>query len=124
MIVPSFLLPFPMPMPAPGDVAPDFEGVTQTGETVRLADFRGRPVAVYFYPQDDTPGCTAQACNLRDRTDALDAAGIAVVGVSPDTAAVADGYVSVTPLHIDLTAHAALDHVRAWTDAPSTRHDA
>lgn len=75
-----------MAMPAPGDPAPDFEGVTQTGETVRLSDFRGRPVAVYFYPKDDTPGCTAQACNLRDRTQALDAAGIAVVGVSPDDA--------------------------------------
>ncbi len=73
-------------MPAPGDLAPDFEGVTQTGQTIRLSDFRGRPVAFYVYPKDDTPGCTAQACNLRDATTALDAAGIAVVGVSPDTA--------------------------------------
>ena len=73
-----------MPFPEPGDVAPDFEAVSQTGQTIRLRDYRGRPVALYAYPKDDTPGCTAQACNLRDHTEALDAAGIAVLGVSPD----------------------------------------
>jgi peroxiredoxin Q/BCP len=71
-------------MPDIGDVAPDFEGVTQTGETLRLSDLRGRPVALYFYPKDETPGCTKQACSLRDGSDDLRAAGIAVVGVSPD----------------------------------------
>src|SRR5690606_34799265 len=75
----------PMPdMPQPGDVAPDFEGPTQSGDTLRLSDLRGRPVAVYFYPKDDTPGCTRQACNLRDNDAALTEAGVAVVGVSPD----------------------------------------
>ena len=74
-------------MPAPGDPAPDFAAPDQTGRTVRLADFAGRPLALYFYPKDDTPGCTAQACNLRDHTDALAEAGVAVVGVSPDSAA-------------------------------------
>ncbi len=71
-------------MPAPGDMAPDFEGLTQTGETLRLSDLRGRPVALYFYPEDETPGCTMQACSLRDGTAALRSAGVAVVGVSPD----------------------------------------
>ena len=71
-------------MPAPGDPAPDFEGTDQHGETVRLADFAGRTLALYIYPKDDTPGCTKQACNLRDHTDALAEAGVAVVGVSPD----------------------------------------
>ena len=71
-------------MPQPGAPAPDFEGTTQTGETLRLSDFRGRPVALYFYPADDTPGCTKQACNLRDHYGALREAGVAVVGVSPD----------------------------------------
>lgn len=73
-------------MPVPGDAAPDFDGLTQTGDRIRLSDFRGRPVALYVYPKDDTPGCTTQACNLRDATTALDAAGIAVIGVSPDSA--------------------------------------
>jgi peroxiredoxin Q/BCP len=73
-------------MPAPGDPAPPFEGTDQNGDTVRLADFAGRPLALYFYPKDDTPGCTKQACNLRDHTGALAEAGVAVVGVSADSA--------------------------------------
>jgi peroxiredoxin Q/BCP len=72
-------------MPAPGDPAPPFEGTDQNGDTVRLADFAGRPLALYFYPKDDTPGCTKQACNLRDHTGALAEAGVAVVGVSADS---------------------------------------
>ena len=71
-------------MPAPGDPAPPFEARDQSGATVRLADFAGRPLALYVYPADDTPGCTKQACNLRDNLDALREAGIAVVGVSKD----------------------------------------
>ena len=71
-------------MPAAGDAAPAFEGVDQNGEAVRLGDFEGRPLALYFYPKDDTPGCTKQACNLRDNTGALAEAGVAVVGVSED----------------------------------------
>jgi len=71
-------------MPEPGDLAPDFEGRTQTGDSLRLSDFRGRPVALYFYPKNETPGCTAQACSLRDGSLDLREAGVAVVGVSPD----------------------------------------
>ena len=74
-------------MPAPGDRAPDFSGTDQTGQTVSLSDFAGRTLALYFYPKDDTPGCTTQACNLRDGSDDLAEAGVAVVGVSPDDAA-------------------------------------
>ena len=76
---------FPIPdyMPDIGEIAPDFAGVTQTGETLRLSDLRGRPVALYFYPRDETPGCTLQACSLRDGSEDLKEAGIAVVGVSP-----------------------------------------
>ncbi len=73
-----------MPLPNPGDLAPDFEGVTQSGETLRLSSLRGRTVALYAYPADDTPGCTAQACNLRDNHGPLLDAGVAVVGLSPD----------------------------------------
>ncbi len=74
-------------MPSPGDRAPAFSGTDQNGATVRLEDFAGRPVALYVYPKDDTPGCTKQACNLRDNWTALQDAGVAVVGVSADDAA-------------------------------------
>lgn len=67
-----------------GDPAPDFALPDQHGQTLRLADLRGRRVVLYFYPKADTPGCTAQACSLRDAREALDAAGAAVVGISPD----------------------------------------
>jgi len=67
-----------------GAVAPDFTATTFDGDTVSLADYRGRKLALYFYPKDMTPGCTNQACNLRDNIDVLTEQGIAVVGVSPD----------------------------------------
>ncbi len=72
------------PMPEAGDKAPLFTGKTQDGDTVSLSDYQGRKVALYFYPKDDTPGCTKQACNLRDGYQVLLEAGIAVVGVSTD----------------------------------------
>ncbi|MGZ4352505.1 MAG: thioredoxin-dependent thiol peroxidase [Gaiellaceae bacterium] len=66
-----------------GKPAPDFELATDAGETVKLSDFRGKPVVLYFYPKDDTPGCTAQACAIRDAwSDFADRA--VVLGVSPD----------------------------------------
>lgn len=68
----------------PGQPAPPFEGTTQDGDTLRLSDFAGRTLALYFYPKDETPGCTKQACALRDGWADLEAAGVAVVGVSPD----------------------------------------
>jgi peroxiredoxin Q/BCP len=68
----------------PGDPAPDFALPDQHGNTVGLSDFRGRRVVVYFYPKADTPGCTTQACSLRDASDDLEKAGAAVLGVSPD----------------------------------------
>src|ERR1700749_1483414 len=68
-----------------GKKAPIFKGVDQNGEKVSLADFKGKKVILYFYPTDDTPGCTAQAFNLRDNYTALLKKGFAVIGVSPDT---------------------------------------
>jgi peroxiredoxin Q/BCP len=67
-----------------GQPAPDFELASDTGETVRLSDLRGRPVILYFYPRDDTPGCTKQACGIRDAWDSFRERGAAVLGVSPD----------------------------------------
>jgi thioredoxin-dependent peroxiredoxin len=67
-----------------GSKAPLFEGIDQNGKTVKLTDFTGKKVILYFYPKDNTPGCTAEACNLRDNYDSLLNKGFAVIGVSPD----------------------------------------
>jgi len=68
-----------------GKPAPDFELKSDTGETVRLSDFRGKPVVLYFYPKDDTPGCTTQACGIRDDWSTFEQTGAVVLGVSPDS---------------------------------------
>lgn len=70
-----------------GAPAPDFELQSDAGETIRLADLRGKPVVLYFYPRDDTPGCTKQACAIRDAWDDFRATGADVFGVSPDSEA-------------------------------------
>ena len=69
-------------LPKTGDAAPEFQGVTTDGARVSLADFRGRKLVLYFYPMDDTPGCTAQACSLRDVNRDIAAKGAAILGVS------------------------------------------
>ena len=92
------------PMPRPGQPAPDFEGMTQGGETLRLSDLLGRKVALFFYPKDDTPGCTKQACNLRDGYEDLLAAGIAVVGVSGDDVGSHDAFARKYDLPFPLVA--------------------
>lgn len=68
-----------------GQPAPDFELTSDTGETVKLSALRGKPVVLYFYPKDDTPGCTAQACGIRDAYGEFEQAGAVVLGVSPDS---------------------------------------
>lgn len=70
-----------------GDAAPDFTLDDQDGNAVTLSDLRGSPVVIYFYPKDDTPGCTTQACGIRDSWGELQEAGAAVLGVSPDDVA-------------------------------------
>jgi len=67
-----------------GKRAPDFELTSDSGERVKLSDFRGKPVVLYFYPKDDTPGCTTQACGIRDNYDAFAERGAVVLGVSRD----------------------------------------
>ncbi len=67
-----------------GDKAPDFTAKDQNGKTVSLADFKGKNVILYFYPKDDTPGCTAEACDFRDNYQSLLGKGFAVIGVSID----------------------------------------
>lgn len=70
-----------------GEKAPDFLGADESGNEIRVSDYAGRRLVVYFYPKDSTPGCTAEACSLRDGMDELVAAGYAVVGISADSAA-------------------------------------
>ena len=70
-----------------GDQAPDFQLAADDGSTVKLSDFRGQKVILYFYPKDDTPGCTTQACDIRDRIEEIDARSAVVLGVSPDDVA-------------------------------------
>lgn len=70
----------------PGDKAPDFESIDQDGNPIKLADYKGKKVVLYFYPKDNTPGCTAESCNLRDNYEALQKQGYQVLGVSGDSA--------------------------------------
>ncbi len=72
-------------MPDAGSSAPAFSGTTQHGKTISLEDYAGKKLALYFYPRDNTPGCTIQACNLRDNYESLGREGIAIVGVSDDS---------------------------------------
>ena len=68
-----------MPKPKPGDPAPNFSGTLTDGSTVSLKDYRGKKLVMYFYPMDDTPGCTAQACSLRDANVDIKAKGAAIL---------------------------------------------
>lgn len=73
-----------MAMPEVGQKAPDFRLPDEEGRPVKLSDLKGKPVVLYFYPKDDTPGCTREACNFRDDYEAYRAAGVEILGVSPD----------------------------------------
>lgn len=85
-----------------GDQAPEFEAPNQSGDTVKLSDFRGKKVVLYFYPKDNTSGCTAQACNLRDNYAELQEAGYEVIGVSKDSVRSHQNFVSKQELPFTL----------------------
>lgn len=87
-----------------GDKAPPFSGIDQNGNTVNLSDFQGKKLVVFFYPKDDTPGCTAEACNLRDNYDDLLSQGYAILGVSADTVEKHQKFVSKYDLPFPLLA--------------------
>src|SRR3954454_8064952 len=87
-----------------GDKAPDFTSTDQDGKTVSLSDFKGNRLALYFYPKDDTPGCTKEACSFRDADDVYRAKGITVLGVSTDSEKKHQKFISKYQLPFDLLA--------------------
>lgn len=102
---------------APGRKAPAFSGVDQNGQKISLASFKGKKVVLYFYPQDGTPTCTVQACNLRDSFPALQAAGYEVIGVSPDSVKKHKGFETKHQLPFTLIAdpeHVILEKYGVW----------
>ena len=102
-----------------GQAAPDFELASDSGETVRLSDLRGKPVVVFFYPKDDTPGCTAQACGIRDVWEKFQSVGAVVLGVSPDDershARFKEKYGLPFPLRADI-GHATAETYGVWKE--------
>lgn len=87
-----------------GQTAPDFISKNQDGKDIKLSDFKGKKVILYFYPKDNTPGCTAEACNLRDNYDALLEKGFEVIGVSPDSEKSHTSFISKYSLPFNLIA--------------------
>jgi thioredoxin-dependent peroxiredoxin len=106
-----------MAMPDVGDKAPAFTLEDQSGKTVKLSDFKGKKVVLYFYPKDDTPGCTREACSFRDEHSALQKAGAVVLGVSPDSEASHAKFSGKFKLNFPLLAdpdHAVSEKYGAW----------
>ncbi len=100
-----------------GDAVPDFELEDQNGNLVRLQDFRGRKLLVYFYPKADTPGCTKQACSVRDSREDLSGIGVAAVGISPDKPTKQKKFEEKFDLNFPLLAdtdHAVAEHFGVW----------
>ena len=102
-----------------GPEAPDFTLPNQDGEDVTLSELHGRPVVLYFYPKADTPGCTTQACGIRDHSADYEAAGAVVLGVSPDPISAVKKFADKQSLNFRLLAdedHAVCDHYGVWAE--------
>lgn len=96
------------------DLAPDFTSKDQSGATITLSSFRGKKVVLYFYPKDDTPGCTKQACNLRDNNTVLQDAGYQVIGVSIDDEMAHTKFINKYELNFPLVADTDKSIVEAY----------
>jgi peroxiredoxin Q/BCP len=102
-----------------GEQAPDFTLPDQDGNPVSLSDLRGRRVVLYFYPKADTPGCTTQACGIRDRASEYEAAGVTVLGVSPDPVKDVKKFHDKQSLNFTLLAdedHAVCERYGVWVE--------
>lgn len=97
-----------------GDKAPAFTSKNQNGETVKLSDLKGKRVVLYFYPKDDTPGCTKEACSFRDADDVFNSKGIKVLGVSTDDEKSHQKFISKFQLPFDLLADTDKDIVESY----------
>lgn len=97
-----------------GKKAPAIKGVDQNGAKISLADFKGKKVALYFYPKDNTPGCTAQACNLEENSTLLNKKGIVIIGVSTDSVASHKKFETKFNLSFPLIADASKEIVNAY----------
>ena len=97
-----------------GEKAPDFLGRDEDGTEIRVSDYKGRKLVVYFYPKDSTPGCTAEACSLRDGMDVLVDAGYAVVGISADSAASHKRFKEKQQLNFPLVANVEKSTIQAF----------
>lgn len=97
-----------------GDIAPDFTTKDQNGNAVKLSDFKGKRVVLYFYPKDDTPGCTKEACSLRDSFDIFEEKGIKILGVSTDSEKSHQKFITKYNLPFDLLADTEKEIVEAY----------
>jgi peroxiredoxin Q/BCP len=97
-----------------GDKAPEFSGKNQDGDVVKLCDFKGKKLILYFYPKDNTPGCTAESCNLRDNYHDLLSKGYEVVGVSPDSISSHQKFIAKQNLPFQLIADTEKEILKAY----------
>ncbi len=97
-----------------GDQSPEFTGIDQSGRLISLADFKGKKLVIYFYPKDNTPGCTAQACNIRDNYSELQNNGISIIGVSADSATSHQKFVEKFTLPFSLIADVDLTVIKQF----------
>jgi thioredoxin-dependent peroxiredoxin len=100
-----------------GTKAPAFKGINEKGETVSLADYKGKKLVLYFYPKDSTPGCTAEACDLRDNYQSFQKKGYEILGVSPDSAKSHTKFIEKYELPFSLLAdedHTVAEAYQAW----------
>ena len=97
-----------------GDKAPNFEGLDQDGNTIKLSDYKGKKLVLYFYPKDNTPTCTVESCNLRDNETLLKSKGFEIIGVSPDSQKRHQNFIKKHSLPFPLIADTELEVIQAY----------
>jgi len=97
-----------------GDTAPDFSGITETGKKVSLGDYTDKKLILFFYPKDNTPGCTAEVCSLRDGFSELKSRGYELLGVSPDDETKHQKFITKHELPFPLLADTELETIKAY----------